>query len=135
MEKQGINLAVAAIAGWTNIQEWQPERSLPIKTYQGVNLVHPELGCFVPNYVESIDAITKVFDLFGFEWSVTSDHYAFVTSRNELIAESNGETPAIALCKLLLAINPEPIKPEPEVAVIDDDGEVDEPTVIEASFS
>ena len=89
MENQEINLAVAAIAGRTD------------------------------NYVESIDAIAKVFDLLGFEWSVTSDCYAFVTSQNELIAESNGETPAIALCNLLLEINPTPIKPVQKAEVLE----------------
>ena len=116
-----LNLQVAAIAGWTDIEEWHPnpKEEKAAKVYQGTNLSHPEWGKFVPKYVESIDAITKVFDLLGFEWSVTSDCYAFVTSQNELIAESNGETPAIALCNLLLEINPTPIKPVQKAEVLE----------------
>jgi hypothetical protein len=37
----------------------------------------------------------------------------------------------LGLCKLLLAINPDPIKPN--VAIIDDDGDVESP-VFEAEF-
>lgn len=117
MSNQEINLAVATIAGWTDIKVYQPDRNLTIKTYQGTNQVHPELGCFVPNYCESIDAIALVFIHLQLDYQVTvfedgrtyAKHYGF---GNNKVAE--GKTTAIALCKLLLEINPEPIKPVPK---------------------
>ena len=112
-ELEQLNLKVAAIAGWTDIEVWQPDRNLKIKTFQGENKTHPELGKFVPKYVESIDAIAPVIAYFGYEWSIASDGDAFITCGQELVAEICEKTPAIALCKLLLELNPKPeTKPE-----------------------
>ncbi len=47
---------------------------------------------------------------------------------SKLDVNAFGETPAIALCKLLIAINPDPIKPAPKKEDI-------ESTVVEASFA
>ena len=109
-ELEQLNLKVAAIAGWTDIEVWQLERNLPIRTFQGENKAHPELGKFVPKYVESIDAIVKVFALHDINWTVNSYACAFTIAP---YAETLGDTPAIALCKLLLELNPKPeTKPE-----------------------
>jgi len=54
-----------------------------------------------------------------------------LTPLEQLNLDALGETEAIALCKLLLQLVP---KPEPQVQIIDDDGDIDEPTVIEAMF-
>jgi hypothetical protein len=59
----------------------------------------------VPNYAESLDAITKAFDLLGLDWAVGWGGYAYNTGdRGELLSEAMGATPAIALCELLLCI-------------------------------
>lgn len=111
-----LNLKVAAIAGWTDITVWQPERNLAIKTYEGVNKASPEIGSFVPNYAEDLNAIFALFKLLSIEFHLTNEHQ--VVSHNYFQAsslqkeswiKSLGETPAIALCKLLIAINPQPI--------------------------
>lgn len=107
-ELEQLNLKVAAIAGWTDIEVWQPDLNLPIKTFQGENKAHPELGKFVPKYVENIDAIAPVIGRLGYEWSITSDGDAFITCGLELVAEICEKTPAIALCKLLIELNPKP---------------------------
>jgi hypothetical protein len=103
-ETEQINLAVAAIAGWTNIQLWDEKNAK--RTFIGTNEVHPELGIFLPNYCESLDAITKVFDLHNINWAVDSNGFA---CKMEPYVEVLGETPSIALCKLLLELNPKPI--------------------------
>ena len=115
-ELEQLNLDVAAIAGWTNIEVWQPDRNLPIRTFQGENKAHPKLGKFVPKYVESIDAIVAVFDAFDLDWNIGKDCNAYncygLGDGVEIIDEY-AETPAIALCKLLLELNPKPeTKPE-----------------------
>ena len=120
-----LNLDVAAIAGWENIEEWSlnPRVQKPKRVFQGTNKHHPELGIFLPDYVNDFNAIAKCLDRFKIYWSVFADGYAFslVEGKEGLDCEAYGETPAIALCKLLLELNP---KPEPEVQVIDDDGEI-----------
>lgn len=105
-ELEQLNLKVAAIAGWTDIEVWQPDRNLPIKTFQGENKAHPELGKFVPKYVESIDAIVSVFALHNINWNVDSNDCAYSL---DPYVETLGDTPAIALCKLLIELNPKPI--------------------------
>jgi hypothetical protein len=107
MTNEEINLAVAAIAGCTDIE--------------------------IPNYVESLDAIVKVFDCLDLDWNIGKDCDAY-SLVNEGYDHRNafGETPALALCNLLLKINPTPISP-PQVAIIDDDGEIESP-VFEVEF-
>lgn len=134
-----INLAVAAIAGWTEVELWNP--SATNKTYIGTNAAHPELGKFPPKYTESLDAIWKVFECLGikdFQVTECSGIYGLEKPYEALLCVNSHETlvqyattPALALCRLLIAINPAPIAP-PQVAIIDDDGEVE--TVFEAEF-
>jgi len=136
-ELELLNLKVAAIAGWTDIEEWQPDPKNPRtrKTFQGINLAHPELGRFVPNYVEDLNAIALVFQYHQLNWEASVAWNGRSYAKDYHFNKNYGEEAnslAIALCKLLVSINPEPIKPQ--VQVIDDDGEIDEPTVIEASF-
>lgn len=143
-----INLQVAEKAGWTDIKVWNPHAIK--KSYVGVNLDHPELGIHIPNYVESIDAIAWVFNKLEIPWSLTN--YGKFASANDIekreyskedlswVGNSHdsgvSDSPAIALCNLLLAINPPPITPrrQVEVKIIDDDGEI-ESQVLEATFS
>jgi len=129
-----INLKVAAIDGWTEIELWNP--SATNKTYIGTNAAHPELGKFLPKYTESLDAIAWVFKQleihYKLQWIIgLKGNYAIAESRRSMY-EFSGDTEAIALCKLLLAINPDPIAP-PQVAIVDDDGEV-EPQVFDVEF-
>ena len=127
-----INLAIAKIAGWTNIHEWNPnpKEEKPVKTWQGTNEAHPELGTFIPKYTEDLGAIISVFLQFSLLPELVSQS-AFIPPRSPdqvewiaIIASSpthsisrKDTNPAIALCKLLLAINPDPIVPK--VAVIE----------------
>ena len=135
MTNQEINLAVAAIAGWTEIENWNT--SATNKTYIGTNAAHPELGKFIPNYVESLDAIVKVFKSLRICYRLVylpAMHKTDASCRaTNLVSTVDhcSDNEALALCKLLLAINPDPIKPN--VAIIDDDGDV-EPPVFEAEF-
>lgn len=97
-----LSLAVAARAGWENIQEWNPSHK-PKKVFQGTNKKHPELGIFVPDYVRDLNAIVKAFDFLGISWNV--DVYGSASTFDPYV-ETFGETPAIALCKLLLELAP-----------------------------
>jgi hypothetical protein len=160
---ESINLAVAAIAGWTEIELWntyKPEDKSPkpLRVYQGTNEAHPELGKFIPKYTESLDTIALVYLHLQQFWKI-SVAWNGRTSAScfEGVGVNVGiqvaDTPALALCKLLLAINPAPIAPPiisniriydnplsedevntemAQVAIIDDDGEVE--TVFEAEF-
>jgi len=130
-----INRQVMEIAGWENIEIWNPHAIK--KSYVGVNLSHPELGIHIPNYVGSIDAIAKVFIdkkipyHLGYAPLLDEGHFA----ASGLISSGCTKSPAIALCNLLLAINPPPVTPrrQAEVKIIDDDGEI-ESQVLEATF-
>ena len=115
-----LNLKVAVIAGWTDIKEWDGKAVK--KTFVGTNKSHPELGIFVPNYIESLDAITKVFLCLKLNWgsSVGWDGLSYVKHyANGKDIGCSGKTPAIALCKLLIEIDPTPEKPKPKIAVIE----------------
>ena len=135
LTNEEINLAVAAIAGWTEIEPWYSSGSFP-DILKGTNAAHPELGIFIPKYTESLDAISSVFKYLDLLWSLTQYKdfvSAWMVSLDSRFAGDIKElTPALALCKLLLAINPTPIAP-PQVAIIDDDGDI-EPPVFEAEF-
>jgi hypothetical protein len=128
MTNEEINLAVAVIAGWTEIENWNT--SATKKTYIGTNATRPELGKFIPEYTKSLDAIALVYLWVQRQWnvSVAWDGRRSYASSFDGVGINHGskiaETPALALCKLLLAINPAPIAP-PVVAIIDDDGEHD----------
>jgi len=115
-----LNLKVAAIAGWKDIkqlftnlnQEVQPKE----KMYVGKN-DRKALGKLIPDYVHDLNEITALLNQLGCEWSLCSGGGAYATSGSELVCESYGETPAIALCKLLVELHP-----EPKIQIIDDDG-------------
>lgn len=128
-----LTLEVAARIGWENIRLWNddPKTTIAKKTFIGENKQHPELGIFVPNYAEDLNAITVTFRALKLQWflEVAWDGRSYAS--DHLGKEFVGESPAIALCKLLLQLVP---KPEPQVQIIDDDGDIDEPTVIEAMF-
>lgn len=125
-----LNLDVAAIAGWENIEEWNPNPKTrkPKRTFTGTNKKHPELGVHIPDYTSDLNAIVAAFDAEKLGWTLSSLGYASCG-----ITGAYAETPAIALCKLLIELAPNLPKSE-EVQVIDDDGDIDEPKVIEAAF-
>lgn len=132
-----LNLDVAAIAGWENIEEWNPNPKTrkPKRTFTGTNKKHPELGVHIPDYTRDLNAIAKaltrlaIFPLLSFE----TNKATWQDDAGYCYSSKKCETPAIALCKLLLELAPTLPKPE-EVQVIDADGDIDEPKVIEAIF-
>jgi hypothetical protein len=144
MTNEEINLAVAAIAGWTEIELWstyKPEDNSPnpLRVYQGTNAAHPELGKFIPKYTESLDAIVALLDELNLNYEIMrwgAEHKKagkyFIVFENHKPDYQDVNHPfypwydnlSLGLCKLLLAINPTPIAP-PQVAIIDDDGEHD----------
>jgi len=136
-----LNLKVAAIAGWENIQEWNPSHK-PKKVFQGTNKKHPELGIFVPDYVRDLNAIESLLDRLdvGYQvirWKTGNQKSGKYNIFFEGIAAEYRDKSAtnyvwfdslpLGLCKLLLERAPQ----LSDVKTIDDDGEVDEPTVIE----
>ena len=136
-----LNLDVAAIAGWENIEEWNPNPKTrkPKKTFTGINKKHPELGARIPDYTSDLNAIAKALELMGIDWSTSSRGYALnlctpsFKDGKPFLIETYGQTPAIALCKLLLELAQTLPKSE-EVQVIDDDDDIDEPKVVEVTF-
>ncbi len=110
-----LNLAVAAIAGWENIEEWNPnpKTEKPKKVFQGTNKKHPELGIFVPDYVRDLNAITLVFRQLKICYRLVylpAMHGTDASCRATTLTcpvDCCGETEAIALCKLLLSIAPD----------------------------
>ncbi len=120
-----LNLDVAAIAGWENIEEWNPnpETRKPKKTFTGTNKKYPELGISIPDYTSDLNAIAKALELMSIDWSTSSRGYALhlCTPKDgkPFLIETYGQTAAIALCKLLLQLAP---KPKPQVQIIDDGG-------------
>lgn len=135
MTNEEINLAVAAIAGWTEIELWNTHRPEdtspnPLRVYQGTNATHPDLGIFIPKYTESLDAIVAVFRHLKLPWALSSFGYASSGITGSYCLDP--ANPALALCKLLLAFNHTPIAP-PQVAIIGDDGGIESP-VFEAEF-
>lgn len=119
-ELESINLAVAAIAGWTEIELWntyKPEDKSPnpLRVYQGTNAAHPELGIFIPKYTESLDAIyglmhnilAKLNATFTLQYLCTESRF----SARAMGQLTYADTPALALCKLLIKINPALIAP------------------------
>jgi hypothetical protein len=136
MTNEEINLAVAAIAGWTEIENWNT--SATKKTYIGTHAAHPELGKFIPKYTEGLDAIVALLDQLDLNYEIMrySKHDKvkrfFIVFQDRNPEFKDAEHPfypwhdnlPLGLCKLLLAINPTPIAP-PQVAIIDDDGEHD----------
>lgn len=108
-----LNLKVAAIAGWENVEIWNPK--IAKKTFNGTNKKRPELGKFLPDYTSDLNAIVALFNAKKLGWTLSSLGYASCG-----IMGAYAETPAIALCKLLIELAPSLPKSEPEIQVIDD---------------
>ena len=113
-ELEQLNHEVAAIAGWAGIKHLDTSRNQEIqpkkKLFVGNNKVHPDLGKLVPNYVGSIDAIAYALFELRILWRISQyedycDAELIDCDDNQLLPlEKSAETPAIALCKLLVAI-------------------------------
>jgi hypothetical protein len=103
-ELEQLNLKVAAIAEWENIEIWN--LNVTKKTFAGNNKKHPELGNFVPDYTSDLNAIFAAFKSLDLKCSVSSSGDAWNFTKDVC-----GETPAIALCKLLIELT----KSEPEI--------------------
>lgn len=114
MTIEEINLAVATIAGWTEIEPWYSSGSFP-DILKGTNAAHPELGIFIPKYTESLDAIyglmhnilAKLNATFTLQYLCTESRF----SARAMGQLTYADTPALALCKLLIKINPALIAP------------------------
>lgn len=114
-ELEQLNLKVAAIAGWEKIEVWNPH--VAKKTFTGWNEKNPKLGIFVPDYTSDLNAIVSVFDAFDLDWNIGKDCNAYNCHGQGDgigIIEEYAETPAIALCKLLIELNPK-LETKPEV--------------------
>ena len=107
-----LNLKVAAIAGWENIEEWNPSNK-PKKVFQGTNKKHPEIGIFVPDYVRDLNAIAAVFKWLKICYRLTylpAMHGTDSACRATTLTcpvDCCGDNEAIALCKLLLELTPD----------------------------
>lgn len=117
LSEQEVNLAVAAIAGWEDIELWNkdPKSTIVKKTFVGTNEAHRELGKFIPEYVTDLSAIVSVFRQLRLLWSLTQyENYSSavlvdstaIDGFGSSIKSEDAPTPALALCKLLLAIAP-----------------------------
>jgi hypothetical protein len=140
-ELEQLNLKVAAIAGWTDIQEWHrslnphPDLKVNKNVFIGTNDKYPELGTFVPDYTSDLNAIVAVLKQFKVCYRFTyipvmeglgaACRATTLTRHSANAADIYADTEAIALCKLLLELAPNLPKPEPEIQVIDDDSEID----------
>jgi hypothetical protein len=116
-ELEQLNLEVAAIAGWEKIEIWNPH--IAKKTFIGWNEKNPSLGIFVPGYTSDLNAIFAAFKFPDLKCSVSSGGAAWNFTKDVY-----AETPAIALCKLLIELALNLPKSEPET----------KSTVIEATF-
>ena len=134
LTQEQINLAIAKIAGWTDIHEWNPnpKEEKPVKTWQGTNEAHPELGSFIPKYTEDLGTINGLLDELDLNYEIMrwgGEHKKagkyFIVFENFKPDYQDVNHPfypwfvslSFGLCKLLLAINPDPIVPK--VAVIE----------------
>jgi hypothetical protein len=117
LSEQEVNLAVAAIAGWKEIELWNndPKSTIVKKTFVGTNESHRELGMYIPEYVSDLNAIVSLFGQLRLLWSLTNyENYssAVLVDSTDIdgfgssIKSEDAPTPALALCKLLLAIAP-----------------------------
>jgi hypothetical protein len=124
-ELEQLNLKVAAIAGWTDI--WKPQSSR--RLFVGKNKKQLGLGNIIPEYTRDLNAIVAAFDALGLDWNIGRDCNAYNCSsiKGDVFGfnDTYGETPAIALCKLLIELAPCLPKSELEIQVIDDDLEID----------
>jgi len=107
-------LRVAEIAGWENVKHWLLDTTGD--TYVGTK-VDSSKGIFIPRYDRSVDAIIDLFDKSNIFFHLTTLTKSSLGCFNGLpsrySAYSNfpfhiafwADTPAIALCKLLIAIS------------------------------
>ena len=110
-----LNLAVAARAGWENIEEWSPNPKTrkPKRTFTGTNKKHPELGVHIPDYTSDLNAITKVFEFLDIEFELTrlpimpNGKKQYIAYSGNTNRQKHLTNPAIALCKLLLKLAPD----------------------------
>ena len=103
-----LNFKVAAIAGWTEIAEWHISRNKLKKIYIGKS-DRRELGIFVPDYTSDLTAISNVFRWSATSWSITQYKNSVVAwainDEDKVFSQAtHAESPAIALCNLLLKL-------------------------------
>ena len=106
-----LNFKVAAIAGWTEITELHISRNQKAnvlkKAYIGLS-DRTGLRTFVPDYTSDLSAISNVFRWSATSWSVTqytNSVVAWAVSDEKVFSQTtHAESPAIALCKLLLKL-------------------------------
>ena len=103
-----LNFKVAAIAGWTEIKEWHISRNKLKKIYIGKS-DRAGLGIFVPDYTSDLTAISNVFRWSATSWSITQYKNSVVAwainDEDKVFSQAtHAESPAIALCNLLLKL-------------------------------
>ena len=103
-----LNFKVAAIAGWTEIAEWHISRNKLKKIYIGKS-DRAGLGIFVPDYTSDLTAISNVFRWSATSWSITQYKNSVVAwainDEDKVFSQAtHAESPAIALCNLLLKL-------------------------------
>jgi hypothetical protein len=113
-ELEQLNHAIAAIAGYTNIKHLDTSRNQEIqpkkKRFVGTNKKHPDRVRYIPDYVTDLNVIWHLFDgILGLSPCLIKcqgEGYRDVSVYDAscLLYSMSGETPAIALCKLLVAI-------------------------------
>lgn len=136
-----LNLDVAAIAGWENIEEWNPNPKTrkPKKTFTGTNKKHPELGVHIPDYTSDLNAIENLLDRLDvayqvIRWKIGNQKIGKYNIVFQGVGAEYRDKSAnnyawfdslpLGLCKLLLELAPTLPKSE-EVQVIDDDGDIE----------
>ena len=101
--KDEVFQRVAAIAGWQNVKLWNLDTTG--NTYVGTK-ADGSKGYFIPRYDRSIDAISSVFKDFELTWSLDNyDESGFFYASDGNQSRCLDKSPAIALCKLLIAIS------------------------------
>ena len=103
-----LNFKVAAIAGWTEIKEWHISRNKLKKIYIGKS-DRKGLGIFIPDYTSDLTAISNVFRWLATSWSITQYKNTVVAwainDEDKVFSQAtHAESPAIALCNLLLKL-------------------------------
>lgn len=110
--KPEIFLAVAAIAGWENVIKWSLDTTG--NSYVGT-LANESKGAHIPRYDRDLSAIVEVFHkldlVFDFGRCKAGKYSASESTRCLVFWDAS---PAIALCKLLIAITDKPIEPVAE---------------------
>lgn len=117
-ELEQLNHAIAAIDGYTNIkqldtsrnQETQPKKKL----FVGTN-TFTESKSFIPDYVGDLNAIVLVFERLDLSFQLQMMKCRKLVEKTRFFrwyafhaddwVEEVAETPAIALCKLLVSIH------------------------------